>query len=376
MRRRRTATAVILLGAMVALAACSRGSAPKATGPTELRSLAQKRGIAIGAEFVQVREDSSYYRQMATDNFTSITPNQSFKWKFLQPQQDRFDFAASDRIVNFAAQNGLRVRGCCLAWGVNNPEWLTRGRWTKQQAKDLLRTYITTVVGRYKGKVAQWDVVNEGLNSPNAPQPPYSLSYRSFWGTTIGPDYVALAFTWARAADPDAQLFYNDLGAEAPSPKFDAEMTMVRALKARGVPIDGVGLQLHRPVPRTPPYYPTEKQVATVLQAFAAIGVRTELTELDQPLALPASRGALAVQAMLFQQMMTACLSVSRCTGVTVWGVDDNDRYQQLRARNLGAATLFGSKGQIKPAFRAVVRALQTAPGPTAAERASPGSPA
>jgi endo-1,4-beta-xylanase len=348
----------------------------KATGPTSLPRLATERGIAMGAEYVQSRRNQSYVRAMVKDNFTSITPNQSFKWAFIEPEQGQFDFGDSDAIVKFARDNHLRIRGCCLAWGATNagtnPAWLLQGKWTKAQLLDILHTYITTVVSRYKGVVAQWDVVNEGLRPSRGS---FSLA-GTFWGRVIGPEYVADAFRWAHEADPDAQLYYNEYGAEGPSPKFDAEFAMVKKLKVDGVPINGVGLQMHRPLLVNPPYYPTPKQVQTVLRSFQAIGINTELTELDQPLRLPATRPQLQLQGTVYQQMTSSCLAVSSCTGVTVWGVDDNDRYEQLRSNNLGAATLFSTTGRPKAAFRHVILALTDAPGPARLERESPGAPA
>jgi endo-1,4-beta-xylanase len=325
---------------------------------------------------VQTRFSDQQYRALAAHNFTSITPNRSFKWKFIEPEQGVFDWTDSDRIVDYAAQHQLRVRGCCLAWRGANPTWLTSRKWTKAELKQVLHDYITAVVTRYRGRIAEWDVVNEGLNGP--PAGPYRLYHGStdVWGKIIGPEYVADAFRWAHEADPSAQLFYNDYGAESPNQKFQAELRMVKMLKARGVPIDGVGLQMHRPVPISPPYYPTPSQVTQVLSAFQAIGVRTEITEMDQALPLPAAKEQLALQARIYAQMTAACLSVRMCSGITVWGVTDADRYQQLIARKLGASVLLDSSGRPKPAYQAVVLALRGAPGPAAAQRVSPGGPA
>src|SRR4051812_39049569 len=145
-------------------------------------------------------------------------------------------------------------------------------------------------------------------------------------------------------------------------------------MRARGIPMVGVGLQPPRPPPgNPPPYYPTQPQVTKVLQTLAANGFQSELTELDQPLSLPANKRELRLQSMLYMQMVSACLAVAKCSGVTVWGLDDNDRYQQLRDRNLGAATLFAGGGRVKPAYNGVSKALRTAPGPPAGSRASPG---
>jgi endo-1,4-beta-xylanase len=269
------------------------------------------------------------------------------------------------------------VQGCCLAWHANNPAWLTSRPWTKAQLRSFLRQYVTTVVSRYRGRVAQWDVVNEGLASSTPQTGPFGVrAADDIWGRALGPGYIADAFRWAHEADPNAQLFYNDYGAEAPGAKFNAEFAMVKQLRAQGVPITGVGLQTHRPVPSGPPYYPTMRQVETVLRSFQGIGVTTELTELDQPFRLPPTVADLRLQARLFADMFKACLDVSTCTGVTVWGVYDADTYPTLRRNHLGAATLINTGGIPKPAFYAVENALRTAPGVPAAERSSPGQPA
>jgi endo-1,4-beta-xylanase len=376
-RPRRTAVVVALALAVAgSLAACGghHRDKPSPAQLGELAALAHQRGIAIGTEFVQSRYDSSYYRDQVATSFTSITPNRSFKWRNMEPAQGTFDFDQTDTIMAYAAAHHLRVRACCLAWGVGMPTWLQDGHWTKAQAKSLLHEFINKVVGRYKGQIAEWDVVNEGLKATNESQRKNYTLASTFWGKLIGPEYVVDAFTWAHQADPSAELFYNDYGAEAPSHKFDAELKMVTAMKAHGVPISGVGLQTHRPPPPNgPPYYPTQAQVTNVLTALASHGLHSEITELDQPLPLMAGTRLLNLQATLYGQMVKACLAVAMCTGVTVWGLDDKDRYQQLVQRDLGVATLFSTDGVAKPSFYAVVAALRDAPGPAAARRASPG---
>ena len=375
---RGTTLSVAVLSAIAAtLTACAGNSSNSHVGcdtKKPLPALAQQRGIALGTEFVQSRLSNQHYRCLATSNFTSITPNRSFKWQFLEPQQGLFDFTASDAIVNFAAAYNLRVRGCCLAWHVSTPAWLTSRAWTKPELEQVLKNYIMTVMGRYRGRVAEWDVVNEALTSSTATGT--FTRRRNIWQRVIGDDYIAEAFRWAHEADPQAELYYNDTGAESPSPHFDAEYKLVTQLQAEHVPINGVGLQMHRPVPVRPPYYPTMPQVLKVMNKFAAIGIHTEITEMDQPLPLPPTKQELAIQAMLFQQMTATCLSVRLCTGVTIWGVNDNDRYSQLVDRHLGAATLIDGSGRAKLGYLAVARALANASGPAAAERPSPGAPA
>ncbi|MFL6239891.1 MAG: endo-1,4-beta-xylanase [Actinomycetes bacterium] len=366
--RRRWAAAALLTSVSVALLAACGPSADKPAAATDLPSLARARGIALGVEVDQTRFASVQYRNLVAENFTSITPNPGFKMKWVEVEPGTFDFHATDDFVNWAADNHLRVRACCLSWYISDPAWVTSRKWTRPQLAQVLKTYITTVVSRYRGRVAEWDVVNEGL----APQGTTFALRKSIWERVLGPSYIALAFKWTHEADPEAQLYYNETSAEEPNEKFAVEYKMVQTLQRAGVPLTGVGLQMHR----RDLLIPTKKQVHTVLGAFAAIGVRTEITEMDQGLPLPASDSDLVAEGRNFQQMTEACLLVRLCTGVTIWGVDDKSRYQQLINANRGAATLFDRLEQPKPAYYGVRRALQFGAGPTAAARASPGSPA
>ena len=379
-RRRQSAVVACVIAAVVfavlAVALPWHGhSKRKGTGTdplagVTLREQAATRDIAIGVGANSQRLLDPRYQQLIGSNFNSITDTNAFKWDVTEPRPGEFNFTAADRVVSVAERYHLRVRGHTLIWHNQNPSWLTQGHWTKAALKAVMKRHIMSVVGRYRGLVAQWDVVNEALTTAK-PSGRYVLR-SDLWEKVIGPEYVADAFIWAHEADPSAQLFYNDYGAEAPSRRFDAEYRMVARLKAAGVPINGVGLQMHRPVPKAPPYYPTKAQVSTVLRQFADIGVHTEITEMDQPLPLPPQPAQLGLQASLFEQMTAACLSVQLCGGVTIWGADDSDRYPVLIKRDLGAATLFTTSGQPKLAYRGVLAALIKAPGPLAQARGEP----
>jgi endo-1,4-beta-xylanase len=332
--------------------------------PSDLPELSRSAGIPIGTGVNDARMVNKNYQQRVLDNFTSITPANAFKWENTEPAQGQFDFGKPDPLVQFAVDHHLRVRGCCLTWRTQNPAWLESGTFTKAQATAIMRDHIRAVVGRYKGKVAQWEVVNEIFHTVNGQLAPFN----SVWLKTIGPGYVADAFRTARAADPNALLFANEFGNDGPGPHFNAFYNKVRALKLAGVPIDGVGLQMHRGLQT-----PTVAQVEETIRKYAALGLRVEITEFDIPLPLPPDQQALEQQGVLFGQITSVCLRIAACTGITFWGVDDNDRYPAIRTSNRGAMTMFDEMGNPKPAYFAVVNALRAAP---AIKRLSGGPPA
>ena len=179
------------------------------------------------------------YASIAGSRFDLLTPENEMKWDVVEPQRGGFDFSAPDAIVNFAVEHGQTVHGHTLAWHQQNPAWLTAGGFTRPELIDILTNHIATVVGRYRGVVSMWDVVNEAIGDNALVRP-------SIWTTGIGADAYDLAFFAARAADPNAKLYINDYNIEGPSQKSDALYSLVSGMVARGVPIDGVGFQTHR----------------------------------------------------------------------------------------------------------------------------------
>jgi endo-1,4-beta-xylanase len=360
--------AVAAVVAAVAVAAgCTGGGATHPTPTTSngsLPDLARARGLAIGAGINDVRLPNVVYRGVITGNFTSISPQNSFKWSRTEPQRGQFDFVRTNGMVEFARQNHLRVRACCLLWyGRSNPGWVVNGHWTRSQLLAIVHNHISTLVGRYRGRVAEWDVVNEPVDQRT------NRLRANIWEQTIGPAYLAYAFRWAHEADPDAKLFLNDFGNDSPGAHFDKFYDIVRTLKSQGVPIHGVGLEMHRGFG-----HPTPDEVYDAMQKYEALGLRVEITEMDLPVALPASQSTLDRQGGVFREMTSVCLRVRACTGVTFWGVDDRDRYLSLINANRGAMTMFSRDDLPKPAYFGVVAALKDPAAVT--DRLDPGKPA
>ena len=293
--------------------------------------------------------DSAYARAVAT-RFTMISTENAFKFEPLRPSRDGYDFTDTDAIVAFAEAHGLRVRGHTLVWKRQLPRWLTEGRFSRDELVAILRDHILTVVGRYRGRVRIWDVVNEAIS--DSLHPGESRLRPTLWLDGIGPEYIELAFRFAHEADPGARLFYNDAGAEELGPKSDAVYGLLADLKGRGVPVHGVGLQMHTSV--TAP--PDTVALAHNIRRLAALGLEVQITEMDVGMAKAAGGEAerLAAQARVYREVLATCMSVPACTALVTWGV--GDRYTW---RYPDTPLLLDSAFEPKPAYREIRRLLR-----------------
>jgi len=289
--------------------------------------------------------------------FNSITPENALKWASVHPRPGTYDFAAGDRYVEFGERNSMFVVGHNLVWHNQTPRWVFQDSGGTPVSRDTLlarlRDHIHTVVGRYRGRIKGWDVVNEALEDDGTLR-------RTPWLTILGEDYLATAFRFAHEADPDAELYYNDYELER-APKRRGAVELVRRLQDEGIPIAAVGLQNHDRLD-----WPSPAQEDSTIDAFAALGVRVMITELDvdvlprgaDPFAdgLPDSlQQALARRyAELFGSYLRHRGTVTR---VTFWGVTDRDSWLNnwpVRGRT-NYPLLFDRDGRPKPAFAAVI---------------------
>jgi endo-1,4-beta-xylanase len=309
-------------------------------------------GAAIDVDLTTVR------REIAAREFTSATVENSLKWRPLSPTPGAYDFTDADAAVEWAEESGLRIRGHTLFWDRSNgaPVWLEdeveAAPDPEAYLTELMETHAQALVGRYAGRLAQWDVVNEPLEDLGGSLDPENLFFR-----TLGEPYLDIAFHAAHAADPDAALFLNETLTEVPA-KFEGLIQLVERMLARGVPIDGIGLQGHAfLVP------PDPVALQSQLERVASLGLLVELTEVDIPLYLfRLEPDPLAAQAQAYADVVSACVAVSACTGITTWGVDDGDTwldsFDLTQAFAPNQPLLFDELGQPKPAYDAVVTAL------------------
>ncbi len=262
------------------------------------------------------------------------------------PELGRYNFCAADQLIAFAQANDMQVRGHTLVWHQSLPAWLTKGAYSRDDVVSILHDHIDTVVKHFKGKLLSWDVVNEAIaySPPYGPQP-------SFWRDTIGPEYVDMAFRWAREADPDVKLFYNDTGGEGLGAKSDAVYNLVKGMLDRGVPLDGVGLQMHVSVTGAP----TPAAISANLQRLAQLGLTIHITEMDVRIPSPQTASSLAGQATIYRGIVAACLANSKCEALLTWGVSDANSWIPGAYPGFGSALLFDEQLQPKPAYQAVL---------------------
>jgi len=290
------------------------------------------------------------YSRLLTQNFNGVTPENAMKWEVIHPEPDVYDFSQADAIVEFAIENDLKVRGHTLVWGNQLPDWVKQGNYSREQWIEILRQHITTIVGRYNGQVYAWDVVNEAVAEDGS-------LFNNFWLQVIGPDYIPLAFEFAHAADPDALLFYNDNGGEGSNAKSDGIYRLVQGLKEQGVPIDGVGLQMHVGLGASP----AEEELSANLQRLADLGMQTQITEMDVRIQASDAQmeQRLAEQADIYRQVFSLCLQAPSCTAFFTWGLTDGHSWIPGYTGNPDAPLLFDENYLPKPAYDALIQLLR-----------------
>jgi endo-1,4-beta-xylanase len=339
----------IAVGAMFALAVVTAAYVARGGGDakplpgTPLRELAKRRGIEVGtAVRSDVLKRNRAYRQVVAAQFSSVTPENEMKWAAVEPARGDFQFDAADEIVDKARDAGQKVRGHTLVWHFQLPGWVKE--LGPAELRAATRDHIRRVMGRYGKDVGVWDVVNEPINDRGGLR-------QSVFQRRLGPGFIADAFRTARAADADAKLYLNEIGAEGINPKSNRLYEIVRDLNAEGVPIDGVGFQTHANLKGLPADFVDN------MRRFRALGLDVAITEADVALPLPASAGDLRRQADIYARIVRSCLAVE-CRSLTFWGFTDGRSWISETQAGMGAATLLDEELGPKPAFSAVQRAL------------------
>ncbi|GHF62277.1 endo-1,4-beta-xylanase [Amycolatopsis bartoniae] len=327
----------IVVGILVLLTAPAAAASP----PT-LRTLAARHDLRIGtAVDMSALADDAVYRQRVGSEFSTVTPENVMKWEVLEPQRGQYDWSAADRLVGFARQHGQAVRGHVLVWHNQLPAWLTATDFSADELRAILRQHIFDTVGHFRGRIWQWDVVNEAFNEDGTLRD-------TIWLRTLGPGYIADAFRWAHQADPNAKLFYNDYNIEDVNAKSDAVYALVRDLRRQGVPIDGVGVQAHLTVDAAP------TTLRQNLWRFDRLGLDTAITEADVRMVMPPDAAKLQAQADVYRGVLGDCLATRHCISFTVWGFTDKYSWVPGTFTGEGAANLLDENFRPKPAYDAV----------------------
>ncbi|WP_198680699.1 endo-1,4-beta-xylanase [Lentzea terrae] len=309
-----------------------------------LRDLAAAKGKYFGSALTVTELEDTQNRELTAREAGVITVGNELKWDATEPSRGQFTFTGGDRIWAGAVAAGQRVRGHTLVWHNQTPQWVQD--LPAAELRQAMLDHIRVVAGHYRGKVFAWDVVNEAFEENGTRR-------QSFWQQKLGDGYLAEAFRAARAADPDAKLYYNDYNIDGLGAKSDAVYELVRSFKQQGVPIDGVGLQAHLLLGGVP------SSMQQNLQRFADLGVDVAITELDVRMNLPADSAKLATQAADYGAVARACLAVTRCVGITTWALSDKYSWIPSVFPGEGAALPFDEAFAPKPAYEALVTAFR-----------------
>ncbi len=333
------------------------GRAHDSDAPSTLRGLAELIGLRIGTAVIPFDLNTPAYTAILAEQFSVVTPGNEMKWVVVEPTQGMFDWSGADRLVNFAEQNGQLVRGHTLLWHNQLPTWLTtgvaNGTITSSQLKDLLEQHIFTEVGRYRGRIWQWDVANEFFTDSN----PSGINPNDFWVSNLGADIIPQAFRWAHEADPHALLFYNDYniaGEDGSNAKSDAAFAWLQQMLDQGVPIHGVGNQGHLDTQ----FGFSGQRMTQDLQRYASLGLKVAITEADvrtfvdgPTTQVPTDNLSVFAQPYEFGQMIKAALAVPEVISFTIWGFGDADSWVPGFFTGEGYATIYDVNLQPKLAF-------------------------
>ncbi len=323
--------------------------------PNSLRNLADKlpRKIQIGtAVSANPLFTDQRYKNIAMSEFNVITLESSIKAQFVHPSVNRYDFTDADNIVDTAEANEQSVHGHTLVFAKSNPSWMTDA--PKADLPKIMTDHITNVVGHFKGRINTWDVVNEPMSEKDEDYEGGGLGLRtSFWEEAMGEAYIDKAFIAVRATDPSAKLYLNDYGIEHYGQRWDAFLALVKRLKSRNVPIDGIGFESHV-------YQTTDKIDFEVLRAhikaISDLGLSVRISEIDVTGKDP------KFQSDQYSGALFLCITMPSCTSYTTWGVSDlygsttvSDRYPLL----LGSSLLWDKDMKPKPAYTALQGTLR-----------------
>jgi len=321
-------------------------------------------GVAVSAD----RLEEPGYAQTVAAQFNQVIAENEMKWEAIEPEPGVFDFTRADAIVSFARDNGMQVRGHTLVWHSQLPAWV-EALTGADAVREAMTRHIQTVVAHYRdtfpGIVVAWDVVNEALNVMQGQMGGMVVYRDSVFYRELGEGFIAEAFQIARATDPDALLFYNDFGVEGTlGAKSTGTYDMLSALVAAGVPVDGMGFQMHTgPLDQGP----NADDFAANVARYEALGLQVEVTEMDVTLcAVGGNVLGFELQRYRFNRILGACFASPACRSISLWGLADPNSWlndtgcvQGMLVLDTEPAPLaFDAAYQRKPAWWGVYDAL------------------
>jgi endo-1,4-beta-xylanase len=352
-----------ILIALLLANSCKKQSNPVLAPGAALHSVASfPVGAAIVADFL--KNNYAYQRVVITE-YNSITTGNELKFNWVEPQPGQFNYADGDYLVAFAATHQKRVHAHNLIWNQALPDWVLNFSGDSLAWENLFKTHIQTEVTHYKGEVASWDVVNEAIRDDDGTlrNKDVNPGDGSIWRRHLGPDYVARAFQYAHEADPNALLFYNDSGQEwNGSLKLDSILAFVTRLKARGIPINGIGMEMHIDINTG------NNNIMVAMQKLSATGLKIHVSELDIAVNpnddpnIAYTDSLQQIQAAKYQfvaETYRRSVPPAQQYGITTWDVGDADSWIPVYFKRKDWPLPFDANYKKKLAYYGFLRGLK-----------------
>ena len=306
-----------------------------------VKDLAAAHHVALGIHIDPKRLDSRVYPDIAISQFNLIIiDGGGSHFAEVHPKQNTYDFSQTDKLVNFAAQHNMPVQFHHLVWGDDYvmPKWLVNGKFSQQELLDILHDHVTTIVKRYKGRIAEYSAVNEAITENK-----HLYGLQNWWAEHLGgTDYMDKVFVWARQADPSAKLILNDFNNEVANEYSDAQYHYIKSAKARGIPIDAIGMQMHVDAANRH----DRKAMAQNMRRFVEIGVPVYITEFDinTNRVVGSNDQKQKLESDIASDVVGACIDSKSCQSFTVFGISSmNSKLKKITSAN-ARAYMFDSR--------------------------------
>jgi len=345
---------ILAMALLIALSSCDPAM-NQIPDDISLRQAADNRGLIMGTAIEPWHTNDSQYKDALNSSFNAFTAENRMKWDALRPSQTTYSFSNADSLIDYAEEHNMKVRGHALVWHSQNPSWLQNGTWTESELREIMKDHISTVAGRYAGKLYAWDVVNEALDGGGYRTGESSTP--SLWYETYGSsDFIVEAFKEARKADPDALLYYNDYSIAQINDKSDFLYQEVQKWMDAGAPIDGIGFQSHHILGDI-----NFNSIRNNVKRFNDLGLKVDFTEVD--IRIDGSDGfserEYREQAAAYAELLEIILEDEKNDVFTIWGVDDGHSWIPGFFTGFGDALIFDEDYQAKPAYHALVDVLK-----------------
>lgn len=324
-----------------------------------LKELGDRHNIDIGNFAILSRLNEPAYRNILSTQFNLALADNTPNWYFhdggLRPSANTYNFKQMDEVMHFAESHNMAIQAHHYLWGEEKwlPDWLKNGNYSREQLMQLIHDHIMTVGGKYSGRIQEWTVVNEAFSRGQ-----HIFGLNDWWADTTGSkDYIDQAFIWARQADPHSRLILNDFNNEAINDISNEMYEYIKAAKARSIPIDGIGMQMH--IDGTHP--PTKDEVIDNMNRFGELGVKVYITEFDVNMNDIQAEGddKDKIAANIYYEMMRACIEAEPCVSFAILGITDKETWYSHMGLPDSRPLPFDKNYQPKPAFYSMRNALE-----------------